>query len=206
MDVEKNPGPDENFVTLMQNVDWRFSQIMRGIQMHTAYINCKMDEKFGSLERTLGQLTADVNKLKQYVGKDREDIQLLQEDDVKIVQRLEQLEQELNSLDVDSWRCDLKFLGVKEPTRDNYRANVNEIVDALNECSSSRTWEHSDIQRAHRIGARRQGSDQPRPLVVEFHRWSDRIEILTDGALRDLLRQEAIRVTSYLTTRQRNEI
>ena len=22
MDVEKNPGPDENFVTLMQNVDW----------------------------------------------------------------------------------------------------------------------------------------------------------------------------------------
>ena len=206
MDVEKNPGPDENFVTLMQNVDWRFSQIMRGIQMHTAHINCKMDEKFGSLERTLGQLTSDVNKLKQYVGKDREDIQLRQEDDVKIVQRLEQLEQELNSLDVDSRRCNLKFLGVREPTRDNYRANVNEIVDALNECHSSRTWEHSDIQRAHRIGARRQGSDQPRPLVVEFHRWSDRIEILTDGALRDLLRQEAIRVTSYLTTRQRNEI
>ena len=98
MDVEKNPGPDENFVTLMQNVDWRFSQIMRGIQMHTAHTNCKMDEKFGSLERTLGQLTADVNKLKQYVGKDREDIQLLQEDNDKIVQRLEQLEQELAEL------------------------------------------------------------------------------------------------------------
>ena len=45
MDVEKNPGPDENFVTLMQNVDWRFSQIMRGIQMHTAYINCKMSSE-----------------------------------------------------------------------------------------------------------------------------------------------------------------
>ena len=110
-----------------------------------------MDEKFGSLERTLGQLTADVNKLKQYVGKDREDIQLLQEDNDKIVQRLEQLEEELNSLDVDSRRCNLKFLGVREPTRDNYRdnyranyrdnyrANVNVIVDALIECSSSRT-------------------------------------------------------------------
>ena len=110
-----------------------------------------MDEKFGSLERTLGQLTADVNRLKQYVSKDREDIQLLQEDNDKIVQRLEQLEQELNSLDVDSWRCSLKFPGVREPTRDNYRANVNVIVDALNECSSSRNWEHSDIQRAHLI-------------------------------------------------------
>ena len=130
MDVEKNPGPEENFVTLMQNVDWRFSQIMQGIQMHTAHINSKMDEKFGSLERTLGQLTADVNKLKQYVGKDREDTQLLQEDSDKIVQRLERLEQKLNSLDVDSRRCSLKFLGVREPTRDNYRANVNVIADA----------------------------------------------------------------------------
>ena len=50
---------------------------MQGIQMHTAYINSKMDEKFGSLEQTLGQLTADVSRLKQYVGRDREDIQLL---------------------------------------------------------------------------------------------------------------------------------
>ena len=138
------------------------------------------------------------------------------------MQRFQQLEQELNSLDVDSRRCSLKFLGVREPTRDNYRANyranyrdnyrdnyranVNVIADALNECSSSRTWEHSDIQRAHRIGARRQRNDQPRPLIVEFHRWSDRMEILNDGALRDLLRQEGIRVTSDLTTRQRNEI
>ena len=52
MDVENNPGPDENFVTLMQNVDWRFSQIMQGIQMHTAHINSKMDEKFGTNSRS----------------------------------------------------------------------------------------------------------------------------------------------------------
>ena len=69
MDVEKNPGPDENFVTVMQNIDWRFAEIMQGIQMHTAD-----DEKFGSLEQTLGQLTADVSRLKQCVGRDREDI------------------------------------------------------------------------------------------------------------------------------------
>ena len=80
-----------------------------------------MDEKFGSLEQTLGQLTADVSRLKQYVGRDREDIQLLQEDNDNIMQRLEQ---ELNSIDMISRRCNLKFLGVREPTRDNYRANA----------------------------------------------------------------------------------
>ena len=160
MDVEKNPGPDENFMTVMQNIDWRFAQIIQGIQMHTAYINSKMDEEFGSLEQTLGQLTADVSRLKQYVGREREDIQQLQEDNDNILQRLEQ---KLNSINMVSRRCNLKFLGVREPTRDNYRANADVIVDVLNECSSSRTWHHSDIERVHRIGALRQRSDQPRP-------------------------------------------
>ena len=59
-----------------------------------------MDEKFGSLERILGQLTADVNRFKRYVGREREDIQLLQEDNDNIRQRLERLEQELNSIDM----------------------------------------------------------------------------------------------------------
>ena len=123
--------------------------------IHTAYINSKMDEKFGSLEQTLGQLTADVSRLKQYVGRDREDIQPLQEDNDNIRQRLERLEQELNSIDMVSRRCNLKFLGVREPTRDNYGENTDVVVDVLNECSSSRTWHHSDIERAHRIGAHR---------------------------------------------------
>ena len=113
MDVEKNPGPDENFMTVMQNTDWKFAEIMQVKQKHTPYINSKMDEKFGSLEQTLGQLTADVSRLKPYVGRDREDIQLLQEDNDNIRQRLERLEQELNSIDMISRRCNLKFRGVR---------------------------------------------------------------------------------------------
>ena len=84
-------------MTVTQNIDWRFAEIMQGIQMLTAYINSKMDEKFGNLEHTLGQLTSDVSRLKQYVGRDREDNQLLQEDNDNIRKRLERLEQELNS-------------------------------------------------------------------------------------------------------------
>ena len=69
----------------MQNIDREFAHIMQGIQMHTAHINSKMDEKFGSLERILGQLAADVSRLKQYVGRDRDDIELLQEDNDNIM-------------------------------------------------------------------------------------------------------------------------
>ena len=63
-----------------------------------------MDEKVESLQQTLGQLTADWSRLKQNVGRNREDIQLLQEDNDNIMQRLERLEQELNSTDMVSRR------------------------------------------------------------------------------------------------------
>ena len=33
MDVEKNPGLDENFMTVMKNIDWRFAEIMHGIKI-----------------------------------------------------------------------------------------------------------------------------------------------------------------------------
>ena len=80
-----------------------------------------------------------MSRLKQYAGRDREDIELLQEDNDNIMQRLGRMEEELNSIDTVSRRCSLKFLGVREPTRDNYRANADVVVDVLNECSSSRT-------------------------------------------------------------------
>ena len=37
-DFEKHLDSDENFLTLMQNVAWRFSQ-KQGMQMHTAHID-----------------------------------------------------------------------------------------------------------------------------------------------------------------------
>ena len=70
------------------------------------------------------------------------------EDNANLIQRLQRLEQELNSIDVVSWRYNLKFLGVREPTRHDYIANADVIVGVLNECSSSRTWHHSDIERS----------------------------------------------------------
>ena len=43
MDVEKNPGLDENFMTVMKNIDWRFAEVMQGIQMHTYSIHQQQD-------------------------------------------------------------------------------------------------------------------------------------------------------------------
>ena len=59
---------------------------------------------------------------------------------------------------------------------------------------------------AYEIGNRRRRSDQPRPLIVRFHRWSDKMEVLNDTVTRDLLRSNGIKALSKLTTHQRDEI
>ena len=212
MDVEKNPGPgpDHTYTSMLQNMQaamgWRFPELMGSLQSYTAGISQKMDDNFGRLDRTLGQLLEDVVGLKTAVQQHKEDIRELQEDRDKVTHRLDRIEKELDSLERLSKHCNLKFLGVTEGLRENYRTSIERIVDILNECSSSRTWDKSDIETAHRIGDRRQRSDQPRPLIVTFHRWSDKMEILSDTSSRDLLRREGIRVSSELTTRQRDEV
>ena len=160
MDVEKNPGPgpDHTYTSMLQNMqaamEWRFSELMGSLQSYTAGISQKMDDNFGRLDRTLGQLLEDVVGLKTAVQQHKEDIRELQEDRDKVTHRLDRTEKELDSLERLSKHCNLKFLGVTEGLLENYRTSIERIVDILNECSSSRTSDKSDIETAHRIGIR----------------------------------------------------
>ena len=104
---------------------------------------------------------------------------------------------------MEAKRCNLKFFGVRE--LDHYHSTVPEqIIDALNSFSR-RTWVPDDISRAFRLGERRQ-TGEPRLVIVQFHRWNDKMEILGDKRMRNLMRKEDIRVTSDLTTRQRSMV
>ena len=175
MDVEKNPGPgpEHTYTSMLQNMqaamEWRFSELMSSLQNYTAGISQKMDDNFGHLDRTLGQLLEDVVGLKTAVQQDKEDLRELQEDRDNVTHCLDRIEKELDSLERLSEHCNINYLGVTEGLRENYRTSVDRIVDILNDCSSSRTWNKSDIETAYRIGDRRQGSDQPRPLIFTFH-------------------------------------
>ena len=179
---------------------------MNDLQRHAADIGQKMDENLGRLVHTLGQLIEDTVGLKKAVQQDREDIRELQENTDNVKHRLDKLEQELDTLEAISKQCNSKFLGVTERGRESYTTCVERIVDILNECSSSCTWKNSDIETAYRTGDRRRRSDRPRPVIVRFHRWCDKMEVFNDTVARDLLRRDGVRVSSELTTRQRDEI
>ena len=63
----------------------------------------------------------------------------------------------------------------------------------------------SDIQQAYRINGRRR-RNEPRPLIVKFIHWCDKLGILTNKDIRGHLRQNGVRVANDLTRRQSSQL
>ncbi|KAK7474126.1 hypothetical protein BaRGS_00034655, partial [Batillaria attramentaria] len=105
-----------------------------------------------------------------------------------------------------SGRNNLKFIGIRESAKQNYTACAQTIVDVLNQHSTRRTWTIDDVERAHRVGPRKGNSQQPRPLIVRFSRWPDKMAVVQGADLKQNLKDSGIKVAADLTKRQRAEI
>ena len=174
--------------------------------MYMGDINRNLNEKFARLDEDLIRLATDISKLNSYAEEDRENIRLLQEDRDCILHRLERMENELEATEIEKRKNNLKFLGVEELEREDDETSVRYVVDILNDSSSNKTWESADVERTFRVGQNKRNSNYPRPLIVVFHRWADKMKVLRDTGIRNDLRKKNIKVTSDLTPKQRNEI
>ncbi|KAL8559101.1 hypothetical protein ACOMHN_008289 [Nucella lapillus] len=70
----------------------------------------------------------------------------------------------------------------------------------LNSVDNPKSWTTDDIARAHRTGQSRDG--QPRPMIVKFNRWRDKMVILTNKDNRQKLHDKGVRVANDLTKAQ----
>nr|KAG5687851.1 hypothetical protein BaRGS_022393 [Batillaria attramentaria] len=77
---------------------------------------------------------------------------------------------------------------IKQQAKQNYTACAQTIVDVLNQHSTRRTWTIDDVERARRVGPRKGNSQQPRPLIVRFSRWPDKMAKVQDADLKQNLR------------------
>ena len=204
MDIEANPGPDESN-NILQIMKWKF--VMYGVQTYTANICRMFEEKWTNIDKSFRDLTAHVGELRQRIEQNKHDIDDLQEDRETILERLDRLEEKIDSTEMETKRNNLKFIGIREPRRgDSYTSVEQQIVDVLNEFSTSPCWHLAHVNRVFGVGAPQQRSDQPRPLIVQFYRWKDKMAILNDRNLRDKLRRAGIKVTSDLTSSQRDTL
>ena len=219
MDVEKNPGPNENdwaaFMPMLQEgIERRFSQIIYCLHEQTTAISGKIDEHCNGLEQTLNYIKSDVIKLKHAAQEDRTDINELLQNRDDAHSRIQQLEKDVERLEVNARQSNLKFFGIPEPDPRDNRTDIDELVYALNYFSPSSTWKNADFVNVHRLGRtgqqhrRRdhQQQDSPRPLIITFRHEDDKVLILRDRERRERLRQYGIRMAADLTPRQRERL
>lgn len=197
---------DTNITHLVQMIDWRVRQMQHCVQMQMAGFSRQIDYSFKKLGSDIGKVSSEMASLRENVIQDREDIWHLQEDRDCIFERIEALEEAMETKEREAKRNNLKFFGVQEPPR--FRMSTAEqIVEMLNNYSApeftfGRRWSLDDIARAFRIQGSKRYPDEPRPIIVQFLRGDDKMEILRDKDLRDAMREDNIRVTADLTTHQ----
>nr|KAG5707153.1 hypothetical protein BaRGS_017837 [Batillaria attramentaria] len=139
-----------------------------------------------------------------------ESVEDLQED-LKDLQA--RYEEELDELEAFSRRDNLRFFGLTETPGETFESCAAKVVECLQGTVPNKVWSEDDIVRAHRVGkkpnfasvaANRDKNAKPRPMIVKFSRWKDKMAILTKA--RPALKQKRIDVAGDLTQRQHEQI
>ena len=75
------------------------------------------------------------------------------------------------------------------------------MTQILNNNVKAKSWQQSDIQRAHRLG--NDSAKKPRPIIVRLKQFHDKLQILK---ARDEFKKCAIKVSNDLTPHQRSQL
>jgi len=208
MDIETNPGPGVELSAETQAcLESRFTQILHTLHVQGAGLSRQMFGHFHCLNTAIHKLQDEVGLVQRDVKHNRSDISELQQNSLIIHSRLDQLENKLEKFDTAAREKNLVFFGVYEPAPWENYGDTEEITATLNNHSTRRRWEQSDIERTTRIGQPSRSQRSLRPLVVTFRFVEDKVDILKDRALRASLRQHSnIKVSADLTRRQRDQV
>ncbi|KAK7484802.1 hypothetical protein BaRGS_00023976, partial [Batillaria attramentaria] len=106
------------------------------------------------------------------------------------VKRAGRKKTEQPKIQIDEWETHFRTAlgGEREPRGDRAPPtdDVEKIVDVLNEHSVQRTWSTNDVERVHRVG--KDKNKHPRPLIVRFSRWGDKMAVMQDADLQQSLK------------------
>ncbi|KAL8591167.1 hypothetical protein ACOMHN_057907 [Nucella lapillus] len=140
--------------------------------------------------------------------KNSEQVAALESLDERVENVKNALYDRIDKLEQFSRQDNLTFFNMIEPSDpENYDSCAETVINLLKKCVPDKEWSKSDITRAHRLGssknqARDSGSsrNRPRPMIVKFAHWGDKLHVLTKG--KEVLKREGIAVAGDLTSRQ----
>ena len=73
---------------------------------------------------------------------------------------------------------------------EDYDTCAKAVTDALNCVGGPRRWTPDDIARAHRVGHSKNG--EPKPIVIKFSKWKDKMAITKNRKYRDDLEKKGV--------------
>ena len=163
----------------------------------------RMEKKQSELSSKLQENKSDIDELFD----SQENTKNETEKTTSTVQRVEdemtKLKAEVERLEEFSRRDNLRMYGIphrRDSNHEDYDTCAQAVTDVLNSVAGPKRWTTDDIVRAHRIGQSRDG--QPKPMIVKFNRWKDKMTVLFNRQFRDNLENRGTKVANDLTRNQ----
>ena len=206
-DVESHPGPG----SMEEMIERLGEKIMRDNEKNNEKIMSainKVESNLESLKKSVDSLNQDVltvkNRVKEIEGE--QDVQRLDiiecgETMAKLDERILKLEEATEKQAQYSRRENVILHGVAEQQSNDYDSVRKHVTQILNNNVKVKTWQETDIQRAHRLG--NDSAKKPRPIIVRLKQFHDKLHILK---ARDEFKKCAIKVANDLTPHQRSEL
>ena len=223
-DVETNPGPisdcKDEILAAIASVK---TDLLTEIRFVKSHINCIKEEictikqnqvtfkqDINTLQNNQKSIDNDVTGLKRCV-RDLEqkkellmnDIDWLNDELCKKGERMDSIEKHIDQLEAYSRRENTRVFGIPEDEDETPLSIKETLLSYFRIADPNKEWSTRDIVRAHRIGSTNDAENEPRPVIVRFLHWDDKMCVYQG---REALRSEGIRVADDLTTSQRQTL
>eukprot|EP00745_Piridium_sociabile_P006242 TRINITY_DN14019_c0_g1_i7.p2 TRINITY_DN14019_c0_g1~~TRINITY_DN14019_c0_g1_i7.p2 ORF type:complete len:522 (-),score=104.05 TRINITY_DN14019_c0_g1_i7:3624-5189(-) len=187
--LEKTQG------TLMSDMDQKLHGVGESIRQ-------SIEDSSQSLKKDISSLQSSIATVDDKVERNSEHISRQEAENIMLTNRLTAMEEDLDRLESHSRKNNVKMFGIPESVGESFQACADKVVATLNEFFTEKVWSARDVERAHRLGKPNPNANRPRPMIVHFHRWADKMMLLQQNEARTALSRADVRVASDLTRRQ----
>ena len=201
-DVETNPGPtiEEQLSAMNCLLTSKFKELGADMANITSALQ-SLQDTVSEVKNTVGELKEQLRELEHRQETLQLDLDSAYEATCVLRDRVDYLDEKLESQEQYSRRENIILHGIKEGANEDYGDMRKKVVEILNNSVKTKHWEEADILRAHRLG--RQNSTGKRPTIVRFVQFMDKLTVLR---ARQDLRQADVGVSNDHTPRQREQL
>ena len=160
-------GIDSKVVKLDQEVK-NLNDRVAAVELSQSFVSDKFDTQKTSIDNTNTEVTQMKAKIKE-LTKTNEDLK----------KESDSMKKTMIDTQARSMRENLIFYGIPEVPKDETEDCQNSVKTLLSDkLGITITENNMEMDRAHRIGIRKEGINQkPRPIVVKFHKYTEKEKI-----------------------------